>query len=348
MKLNVPFRTKQEVVPLIDAGADELYCGYLSGQWRKRFTSLEFERKGGESNFTDVDELRQAVELAHRRGVPVSLAINGLYVKNQYDLLLTIVRSLARVDLDAFIVADLGLLLTLRKMGFKKKIHISTGGTVFNTEACRFYKELGAARIILDRQMSLGSMRALARGHPDMEFEAFILNTLCVYIDGFCTFMHSYGSGSVEDIPIKKSSKQVPMKLLSVYDLRSRLDACCFTYSIQAYDVRLKKTVGLDRARPGFFKQQVDAVECGACALYDLKNAGVMSLKIVGRQYSPEKRLADTKFIRSALHMLGRNTRISKENFARRVRALYRKTYDYKSPCRGNNCYYPQAGRGYA
>ena len=343
MKLNVPFRTKQEVVPLIDAGADELYCGYLAGRWHKRFTSLEFERKGGGSNFTDVDELRQAVALAHHRGVPVSLAINGLYVRNQYDLLLTIVRSLSRVDLDAFIVADLGLLLTLRKMGFKKRIHISTGGTVFNTEACRFYKELGAARIILDRQMSLESMRALVRGHPDMEFEAFILNTLCVYIDGFCTFMHSYGSVSVEDIPVKKSSKRTPMKLLAVYDLRSRLDACCFTYSIQAYDARLKKRVGLDRVRPAFFKQQVDAVECGACALYDLKNAHVMSLKIVGRQYSSEKRLADTKFIRSALQILEGSAGSNKEDFVRRVRALYQKTYGYKFPCRGNNCYYPQA-----
>ena len=94
LKITSPFREKEEVTPLIEAGAGELYCGYLSPEWAKRYTSLEFERKGGGSNFTDLTELKQAVALAHKGGVPVYLTLNGLYVKDQYPLLLKITNQL--------------------------------------------------------------------------------------------------------------------------------------------------------------------------------------------------------------------------------------------------------------
>jgi len=188
LKIISPFREKEEVIPLIEAGADELYCGYLSPEWEKRYTAFEFERKGGGSNLTDLTQLRQAVDLAHEKGIPVYLTLNGLYVRQQYPLLLKVVNQLNKIDLAGYIVADIGFLLTLGKQGFRKEIHISTGGTVFNSEAARFYKDLGASRIILDRQMSLDSIKALTFENPDIDFEVFILNTLCVYIDGFCTF----------------------------------------------------------------------------------------------------------------------------------------------------------------
>ncbi|MBN1871705.1 MAG: U32 family peptidase, partial [Candidatus Omnitrophica bacterium] len=114
LKITAPFREKNEVLPLIEAGADELYCGYLSAEWTGRYTGLEFERKGRGSNFTDLKELSDAVDLAHQRDIPVYLALNGLYVREQYPLLLKILSELDKIDFDAYIVADLGLLLTLR------------------------------------------------------------------------------------------------------------------------------------------------------------------------------------------------------------------------------------------
>ncbi|MBU1125255.1 MAG: U32 family peptidase, partial [Candidatus Omnitrophica bacterium] len=150
LKILAPFRGKNEIVPLIESGVDEFYCGYLDPEWEVTYSSLEFERKGGGSNFTDLQELRASVRLAHRKGVPVFVTVNGLYVKAQYPLLLKIIKKLKTLDADGFIVADMGVLLTLRKQGFKEQIHISTGGTVFNSEAARFYKDWGASRIILD------------------------------------------------------------------------------------------------------------------------------------------------------------------------------------------------------
>ena len=341
LKITVPFKKKEEVLPLIEAGADELYCGYLAPEWAEKYTSLEFERKGGGSNFTDPGELREAVDLAHKKGIPVYLALNGLYVRRQYPLLLKILAQLNKIDLDAYIVADLGLLLTLRKNGFKREIHVSTGGTVFNSEAARFYKDLGASRIVLDRQVSLASMKKIACDNPDIDFEVFIHNTLCVYIDGFCTFMHTYGRDSTEEISGKAWQEDEKLSFMTTYDSGARADACCLKYSLQIYDGRLNKKIDSNGIRPVFYKQLLDNCECGACAIYDINKTKIKSIKIVGRQVSSEKRLQDTKFIGSALEILKNNKGVTRKDFISRVQELYRKTYNYNKPCRGNNCYHP-------
>lgn len=342
LKITSPFREKKEVAPLIEAGADELYCGYLSPEWGKKYTALEFERKGRGSNFTDLAQLRQSVDLAHEKGIPVYLTLNGLYVRQQYPLLFKVVDQLNKIDLDGYIVADIGLLLTLAKQGYKKKIHISTGGTVFNSESARFYKGLGASRIILDRQVSLDSIKALTFENPDIDFEVFILNTLCVYIDGFCTFLHTYGRLTTEDISNKQWQEDKKLCMITAYDPEARADACCLKYSIRTYDSGLNKRIDAGKIRPTFYKQLIDGCECGACAIYDLNKTKVKSIKIVGRQLNPQKRLQDTKFIRSTLNILRDNKDITREDFISRVQGLYRQSYNYQKPCRGNNCYHPE------
>jgi len=342
LKITAPFREKKEVLPLIEAGAKELYCGYLSPEWVKRYTSLEFERKGGKSNFTDLKELKQAVDLAHKKETPVYLTLNGLYVRQQYPLLLKILNQLNKIDLDGYIVADIGLLLTLRKQGFKKQIHISTGGTVFNSECVRFYKNLGASRIILDRQTTLESMRALSQDNPDIDFEVFILNTLCVYIDGFCTFLHTLGRDSKEDISKKDWQKDERLYLITAYDPEAQADACCLKYSVEVYnDSRYKKKIDTDKIQPTFYKQLSDGTECGACSIYEINKTKVKNIKIVGRQISLEVRLESTKFIRACLNILEDNEDINRKDFMHKVQELYQKTFEYKKRCKGNNCYHP-------
>ena len=341
LKITAPFREKEEVFPLIEAGADELYCGYLSPEWVKRYTALEFERKGGGSNFTDLKELKQAVDLAHKKNTPVFLALNGLYVRQQYPLLLKIVNQLEQIDLDGYIVADIGLLLTLRKKGFRRQIHISTGGTVFNSEAVSFYKDLGVTRIILDRQTTLESMKALSCNNPEIDFEVFILNTLCVYIDGFCTFLHTYGREAMEDVSRKEWKDNQRLHLSTAYDPEAQADACCLSYSVQACDSAGQR-LNRDKIRPTFYKHLIDGVECGACAIYDISKTEVKSIKIVGRQGGPKMRLQNTRFIHSVLDILQNNSEINKRDFIHQAQRLYQKTFEYKKRCRGNNCYHPE------
>lgn len=341
LKITTPFREKKEVIPLIEAGAGELYCGYLSPSWVKKYTSLEFERKGGGSNFTNLRELNQAVKLAHKRSIPVYLTLNGLYVNSQYPLLLKIINQLEKIDFDGFIIADLGLLLTLRRMKTKKQLHISTGGTVFNSQAVDFYKNLGASRMILDRQTTIKSMNALSENHPGIDFEVFILTTLCVYIDGFCTFLHTYGRDSVEDLSKKSWKKDERLHLMTALDPDAQADACCLRYSVEVFDSAGTKR-RTKKIKPAFYKHLSDGTECGACALYDISRTKIKSVKIVGRQLSPQIRLASVKFIHACLGILKNNKDIKKQEFIHKAQELYQKTFEYKKKCRGNNCYHPE------
>ncbi|MBN1492812.1 MAG: U32 family peptidase [Candidatus Omnitrophica bacterium] len=340
LKIIAPFKEKEEVMRLIDAGADELYCGYMSPEWARQYTAFEFERKGGGSNFTDLKELTEAVTLAHSRNTPVHLTLNGLYVKEQYPLLLKIISQLEGIDIDSYIVADIGLLLTLREMGCTRQIHISTGGTVFNSEAVRFYKRLGASRIVLDRQTTLESMRTLSDDNPDIAFEVFVLNTLCVYTDGFCTFLHTAGRDSTEDISHEEWGAQQRLHVATAYDPQAESDACWLDYSVETFDHEGKKVTKPD-IRPTFHKHLIDGVQCGACALYDINKTKISLLKIVGRQLDAQKRFTSTRFIRAVLDIIENNNGISKIEFIHQVQHLYQTTFNYADQCRGNNCYHP-------
>ena len=205
-----------------------------------------------------------------------------------------------------------------------------------------FYRRLGASRVILDRQITLESMKTLSRGIVDMEFEVFILNTLCVYIDGFCTYPHTYGVDSREYIKHKNLGKGKRIGVLSMYDSESVADACCLKYSIQAYDARFKRVNNLS-IKPIFFKHLTDGIECGVCALYYINRTKISSLKIVGRQYGPETRLRSTRFVRSCLDILKKDKDIGRQEYIKMAQQLYRENFKYKNKCKGNNCYYPGA-----
>jgi collagenase-like PrtC family protease len=344
LKITAPFREKEEVLPLLKAGADELYCGYLPFEWEKAYTDLEFEQKRKSGCFTSLKKIKDAVDLAHRKNTPVYLALNGLYVQKQYRLLLKVISQLDKVNLDGYIVADIGLLLALRGLGFNRQLHLSSLGTAFNSEAACFYRKLGVTRIVLERQVSLESMRVIAQKNPGIEFEAFILNHLCANINGFCAFTHHFGIDTRQKLVASYGTKKQLIEAATVYDpdefsvARSIKDACSAKFSISTFDLKKRKVAR--NIKPIFCRHLLDGVECGACALYDLTKTNIKALKIVGRQLGVKDRLVSVRFIRSALDILNANAGISRQDFVARVKALYRQAFGYNGRCRGNNCYY--------
>ncbi|MBN1871215.1 MAG: U32 family peptidase, partial [Candidatus Omnitrophica bacterium] len=218
----------------------------------------------------------------------------------------------------------------------------STGGTVFNSEAVEFYRSLGASRIVLDRQVTLSSMKELAERHINIDFEVFILHTLCVYIDGFCTFMHTYGRESMEEVSGKNPESAGKTVIMTAHDPLATADACSLKYSVTPYDAFTNEKISYADLTPTFFKQLRDGVECGACALYDISRTMTKAVKIVGRQLHPKIRIASVGFIRKCLDMLKDGESIGREDYIKRVQGLYRKTFAYENECRGNNCYHPE------
>ena len=321
MKLLSPVDKVDEVEQLIQAGANELFCGLLTADWHYKYIAGAINRRpGGGANFTTFDELQNCVNIAHSHAVPVFLTFNEhYYTPEQYPFILDYVDRVVSIGVDALMVADLALLLTLRQMNINTRIIISTGGNAFNSETVKFYKDLGASRIILPRHLALKEINDISNNVSDIELETFILNSRCPNVDGFCTFQHGLADQSIK--PLYENACMLP------YDISVTTHDDIGGGQISWKRQHIWQTV------------HVDDYPCGACALYDFNKMNIASVKIVGRGNLTARKIADIIFIRSLLDLL-ENDKPTKEQFYEVAQKLYRETYN--RPCRVYMCYYPE------
>lgn len=321
MKILAPIDKIEEVDKLIDLGADEIYCGVLTQEWHNKYIAGSINRRpGGGANFTSFSELERCVDIAHLREVPVFLTLNEhYYFEKQYPFLKGFVNKAIEIGVDALIIADLALLLFLKQMDLKPRIIISTGGNTFNSETASFYRDLGASRIILPRQLMIKEIEYLVSQVRDIEFEVFILNSRCPNVDGSCTFQHGLADESFE----------------MLYK-----NACVLPYNITVFpeaDADMNQ-VSLERQHI-WETVHVDDYPCGACALYEFYKMGVTSVKIVGRGNPTLRKMADVQFIKTLLDYL-QGEDPSMFEFRGVAQRLYGEIY--RRPCRIHMCYYPE------
>ena len=156
-------------------GADAVY---LAGQI--------FGMRAAADNFT-VDELKEAVEYAHDRGVKVYLTLNTMPREYEYELLEKYLTELAPIGLDAMIIADVGVFMLVKRMIPDMEIHISTQANACSAAACRAWYELGAKRVVLARELTLDEIKAIRANVPDdLELECFIHGSMCISYSGRC------------------------------------------------------------------------------------------------------------------------------------------------------------------
>ena len=156
-------------------GADAVY---LSGQ--------VFGMRAAADNFT-LDEMREAVAYAHERGVRVYLTLNTMPREYEYPELEKYLEELSDVGLDAMIIADVGVLMLVKRMLPDMEIHISTQANASSAAACRAWYGLGAKRVVLARELTLDEIRAIRQNIPEeLELECFIHGSMCVSYSGRC------------------------------------------------------------------------------------------------------------------------------------------------------------------
>ncbi|MFH1131436.1 MAG: U32 family peptidase [Pseudomonadota bacterium] len=334
MKILSPCSSKEEVVPLIQAGANELYCGVVPSEWSDKYGMFDTlnRREGYGANFSNFGDLREAVALAHGKGVPAFVTMNGLYTQDQIPLVLELNQALKNIRVDGLIIADIALLLLLQKERHFEHIHVGTGGTTFNSKTADFYRANGASRIILPRHLTVSEIQDLTQGcKSDVEFEVFVLNTLCQNIDGFCTFYHGL---PFLDKEIAPKMDQTNVRFFHSHDLDYKGHGCHLNFSKKVFDAQGKDVPG----RLGEETTRHFGKRCGACALFDLQNTNIASLKIVERSAPTKDKICDTKFMKGVLGLLEKG--LSKEQFVAQTQDLYCNTYNYET-CSGFTCYYP-------
>ena len=163
----------------LDAGADAVYLGLADFNMRAR-SGVNFTR----------ETLPEASRRCRARGVKLYLALNSIVFEGELAAVEDLI-VFAKPLVDAFIVADWGVIALCRKHG--AAFHVSTQMSCSNSLAARFLKEQGAARVVLARECTLAEAREIVRT-AGVEIEAFVHGAQCIAESGRCLLSHeAYG-----------------------------------------------------------------------------------------------------------------------------------------------------------
>ena len=175
IELLSPVGDAERLAYTIAYGADAVYLG-----------ADRFGMRAAPKNFTP-DALKDAVAYAHARGVRVYLTLNTVPNNEEIASLPDFVRLARAAGVDAFIVADLGVLAVVKKVAPDTDIHFSTQVGIANyMAACAAY-ELGAKRVVLARELTLNEIAFIRENTPPaLELEAFVHGAMCMSFSGRC------------------------------------------------------------------------------------------------------------------------------------------------------------------
>ncbi|MBP8598153.1 MAG: U32 family peptidase [Selenomonas sp.] len=162
-------------------GADAVYLG------GKSFGLRAF---GG--NFSRED-LREAMEFAHARGKKVYVTVNIFPHNGDLEGLPDYLEYLQEIQADALLVADLGVFMMCRKLIPDMELHVSTQANNTNWATVNAWKDLGASRVVLAREMSLAEIREI-RTKCDVDLEMFMHGAMCISYSGRC-LLSNYFTG---------------------------------------------------------------------------------------------------------------------------------------------------------
>lgn len=156
-------------------GADAVYLG-----------GEQFGMRTNPSNF-NADELKKAVELVHSYGKKVYLTCNTLPRNNEIEALPDFLKYTAQIGIDAFIIADIGVMDMAKKYAPEVEIHMSTQVGIVNYQTANTLYEMGAKRIVTARELSLDDIKTIRDKTPeDLQIEVFVHGAMCMSFSGRC------------------------------------------------------------------------------------------------------------------------------------------------------------------
>lgn len=154
-------------------GADAVYIG-----------GRDFSLRSKASNFS-VNDINRAVQATHNAGRKLYVALNIFARDSDLGKLEGYVSDLAEAGVDAVIIADPGILATVKRVAPGLRIHISTQANVTNTAAAEFWASQGASRVVLARELSAKEIVDITQ-NISIETEVFIHGAMCVSYSGRC------------------------------------------------------------------------------------------------------------------------------------------------------------------
>ena len=175
-ELLMPAGNKEKLEYAVRYGADAVYLGVVD-------FSLRAMRKG---ELITMENLKEAIDLAHGLGAKAYLTINIFAFNNDIKLLESVMDRIKDSNPDAIILSDMGVFRVVRKYMPDVAIHVSTQTNTLNYEAVKFWQDLGATRSILARELPIKDVAQIKKHVPEMELEVFVHGSQCVSFSGRC------------------------------------------------------------------------------------------------------------------------------------------------------------------
>jgi len=170
---------------------EKLKAALLYGADAVYLAGTRFGMRSAADNFTD-SELYKAAEYAHARGKKIYLTLNTMPHGYEYSALREFLINISNAKIDAFIVADLGVMALVKEIMPDAEIHISTQASIVSPAAALAYANLGAKRLVLARELTLDEIKAIRAALPrEVELEAFVHGSMCVSYSGRCMLSNS-------------------------------------------------------------------------------------------------------------------------------------------------------------
>ena len=200
MELLAPAGNMEKMKMAFRFGADAVF---LAGK--------QFGLRAYGGNFSK-EQLKEAVDYAHERGKKVYITVNIIPREDELEGLDDYLKYLYEIKVDAVIVSDLGIFSVCREVTPNLPVHISTQASTANWRAAKMWKDMGAERIVLAREVSVSEMADI-RKKVDVELEVFG-HGQCAYHGRdvvFCRiFSHTVKDNPTEENVYRHADSSIP------------------------------------------------------------------------------------------------------------------------------------------
>ncbi len=273
-KLLSPIKSISGAVRVINAGADEIYCGVkIPG-----FGDFELYRGAG-TEVTTYDEFRRIVEYAHTHGAKVLVTVNQPFMVNMLEKRMRKhIQSCIDAEVDALIIGDIGILSLAKELKNDTELVASTYLSTLNAETVAFLKDAGFDRVILERQIPINEIEDIVRS-TNLKIEAFIHGSGCSNMNVNC-YLYHYKFPAMDKALLTIDGVKFP---------------CALPFDV--YDATTQERLGSIPL--------IDAYTfCSLCKLPKLIHSGLYGLKIEGRGINEDYQESTTRLYRESIDMI--------------------------------------------
>ncbi|MBI5624191.1 MAG: U32 family peptidase [Elusimicrobia bacterium] len=321
MQIAVPLRSPDEVERLVRAGADEFYAGVMDDPSSGYCPNA---RPMPSSNLRSFEDLKESVARAGSAGVPVMFCANAPLAGWQADRLKADVLRACEAGVAGIITAEPSMLPWLARRAPGLTITAGTLAGTFNSLAVDFLAGAGAARVVLDRLLTLTEIGRLAAHAAErgVQLEAFVADIGCVHVNAVCLF-HQWSAAVSEGGGGHPKAAACRVRMpLSVWERSGEL---------------------FSRRVPGHEYAAADPwTYCATCSLFHLHRCGIAVAKIIGRHRPLEALASQVAMVKAYLRLLDQGE-LDASNYVAAGRRLHREHLG--SACDASRCFYHEVRR---